>query len=216
MLCNGVVVGFAVDRGQQLALAVGRTMCQERDVRFAGAQCAFEMHGGSGIDGTVRLDLVPFGDHGGGVSEEGGGCVNPDAARNHSRPGPAVPAQADPAASEICELEELPERAADVVRAERTSGAAGEKVRVVALRAMSAIRRRRTTAANSGTGIRRMDASVLGRGWRSAPLPLRCTTVPLTLAIIPEGKSSMSQGRSASTSPGRMAVPRRTSMMSRT
>ncbi len=73
-------------------------------------------------------------------------------------------------------------------------------VRVWALLGMVAIRRRSTAAANSGTGMRRTDASVFGRGWRSAPLPLRCTTVPLTLAIMPVGISSMSQGRRASTS----------------
>jgi SAM-dependent methyltransferase len=78
------------------------------------------------------------------------------------------------------------------------------------------IRRRSTAAAKSGSGMRLIDASVLGRSWRWAPLPFRCTTVPLTLAIIPDGKSSMSQGRNASTSPGRMAVPNRISMMSRT
>ncbi len=76
-----------------------------------------------------------------------------------------------------------------------------------------AMRRRRTTAAKSGTGMRLIDASVLGRSWSWVPLPLRCTTVPLTLAIILGGRSSMSHGRSADTSPGRMAVPSRTSMM---
>ncbi|HET7355353.1 MAG TPA: hypothetical protein VFJ09_01615 [Nocardioidaceae bacterium] len=40
--------------------------------------------------------------------------------------------------------------------------------------------------------------------------------MPFTLAVIPEGRSSMSHGRSPSTSPVRIAVPSRISMMSRT
>lgn len=62
-----------------------------------------------------------------------------------------------------------------------------------------------------------MDASDLGLAWRTVPFPFRWTTVPVTeTTTMPFGVSSTSHGRSASTSPGRIAVPSKTSTMSRT
>ena len=104
----------------------GRPACQQRAIRIARSQGALQMRGGSRIDGPVRFDVVTFGDHRGGVSEEGCGGIGPDAAGDHRRPGAPVPAQADAGVAEACKLEELAESASDVVRTQRTTTAAGE------------------------------------------------------------------------------------------
>src|SRR5690606_16282789 len=103
MLGDGIVVALAVDRIEQLRFPVGRTVCQQRAIRIARSQGALQLRGGSRIDGPVRFDVVTFGDHRGGVSEEGCGRVGPEATRDHSRPGPPVPPQADPAVSQAGE-----------------------------------------------------------------------------------------------------------------
>ena len=107
---------------------------------------------------------MTLGDQRGGVSEEGGSRVGADAARDHGRPGPPLPARADARVREPGECEELPERASDVVRAQRTTAAAGEDGPVLGRPGHVGDAASQHDGRVSGTGMRLMDVSVLDRG----------------------------------------------------
>jgi len=79
-MLGNAVVPFAINLGEQLVLPISRTVRQQRAVRRGRSQGAFQVRSWSRVDGTIRLDVVALGDHGGGVSEESSGCVGPDAA----------------------------------------------------------------------------------------------------------------------------------------
>ncbi len=179
----GVVA--CVDLGEQFRFLIGIGLREQGPVGIDRSQGHFEHLGRAEVDGGVRLDVVALGDRRGGVPEVDRGRVDtkPRATtvapvRRHQRG--VMPESSRLARTRnsrkvlrrLCWLSGPPVRLAKMVRSDWCGP-------------MSASRRRSTRAANSGTGTRRTEASVLGFCCLKVPCPWRYTTVPRTWATIP-------------------------------
>lgn len=79
------VIALAVEGGEKFVLTLGWRGGEQGAVGFGGPEGPFEVRGGRGVNGTVRLDVVALGDHSGRVAQEGRRGVGPDATGDDGR-----------------------------------------------------------------------------------------------------------------------------------
>jgi len=115
-----------VDGSEQCVLPGCSRLHQKGIIGPDRAKCALQVRSRGPIDGRVALDVVAFCDRRRGVAEEGCRRVASHPPGDDRGARASVPAEADSGVTETGLDQEVPERAPDVVRAQRTAPAAGE------------------------------------------------------------------------------------------